>query len=159
AKPPIRSSCPAPRTWCRLPATSGRCAAATGCSPATARDVPPRNSSSTASSASGPTISPPSSETIPGTPSHAGRTHRQTKRTGAPGVGATFAPADGDDARLAESALTLHRHTTRRERMQVRFTRHTSRLPQLMRFYRDRLGLREIGSFQDDDGYDGVFLE
>jgi catechol 2,3-dioxygenase-like lactoylglutathione lyase family enzyme len=43
--------------------------------------------------------------------------------------------------------------------MQVRFARHTSRLPELTRFYRDGLGLREIGSFHDHDGYDGVFLE
>ena len=42
--------------------------------------------------------------------------------------------------------------------MQVRFARHTSRLPDLIRFYRDGLGLRELGSFRDHDGYDGVFL-
>jgi catechol 2,3-dioxygenase-like lactoylglutathione lyase family enzyme len=41
----------------------------------------------------------------------------------------------------------------------VRFARHTNRLPELVRFYRDGLGLREIGSFQDHDGYDGVFLD
>ncbi len=28
-----------------------------------------------------------------------------------------------------------------------------------MRFYRDGLGLAEIGAFQNHDGYDGVFLE
>ena len=43
--------------------------------------------------------------------------------------------------------------------MQVRFARHTSRLSELVRFYRDGLGLREIGRFHDHDGYDGVFLE
>jgi catechol 2,3-dioxygenase-like lactoylglutathione lyase family enzyme len=43
--------------------------------------------------------------------------------------------------------------------MQVRFARHTNRLPEVVRFYRDALGLREIGAFQDHDGYDGVFLE
>ena len=26
-------------------------------------------------------------------------------------------------------------------------------------FYRDGIGLREVGSFRDHDGYDGVFLE
>ncbi len=42
--------------------------------------------------------------------------------------------------------------------MQVRFARHTARLAELVRFYRDGLGLPEIGRFQDHDGYDGVFL-
>ena len=43
--------------------------------------------------------------------------------------------------------------------MQVRFARHTDRLDEVVRFYRDGLGLREIGSFRDHDGYDGVFLD
>jgi len=43
-------------------------------------------------------------------------------------------------------------------RMEVRFARHTTRLPELLRFYRDGLGLTEIGGFRDHDGYDGVFL-
>jgi catechol 2,3-dioxygenase-like lactoylglutathione lyase family enzyme len=42
--------------------------------------------------------------------------------------------------------------------MQVRFARHTQRLDEIDRFYRDGLGLREIGRFDDHDGYDGVFL-
>jgi len=42
--------------------------------------------------------------------------------------------------------------------MQVRFARHTDRLDEVVRFYRDGLGLREIGRFDDHDGYDGVFL-
>lgn len=43
--------------------------------------------------------------------------------------------------------------------MQLRVARHTERLDELVRFYRDGLGLREIGGFRDHDGYDGVFLE
>jgi catechol 2,3-dioxygenase-like lactoylglutathione lyase family enzyme len=43
--------------------------------------------------------------------------------------------------------------------MQVRFARHTGRLAELVRFYRDGLGLPEIGRFEDHDGYDGVFLD
>ena len=43
--------------------------------------------------------------------------------------------------------------------MQVRVARHTNRLDEVVRFYRDGLGLREIGGFRDHDGYDGVFLE
>ncbi|MEX0817072.1 MAG: VOC family protein [Gaiellales bacterium] len=43
--------------------------------------------------------------------------------------------------------------------MQVRFARHTDRLAEVVRFYRDGLGLPEIGRFEDHDGYDGVFLE
>jgi catechol 2,3-dioxygenase-like lactoylglutathione lyase family enzyme len=42
--------------------------------------------------------------------------------------------------------------------LQVRFARHTSRLERLVRFYRDGLGLTELGRFRDHDGYDGVFL-
>src|SRR6478752_568504 len=43
--------------------------------------------------------------------------------------------------------------------MQLRIARHTERLEELVRFYRDGLGLVEIGGFHDHDGYDGVFLE
>jgi catechol 2,3-dioxygenase-like lactoylglutathione lyase family enzyme len=42
--------------------------------------------------------------------------------------------------------------------MQVRFARHTNRLEEAVSFYRDGLGLPEVGRFQDHDGYDGVFL-
>jgi catechol 2,3-dioxygenase-like lactoylglutathione lyase family enzyme len=37
--------------------------------------------------------------------------------------------------------------------------RHTERLDALVRFYRDGLGLSEVGRFEDHDGYEGVFLE
>jgi catechol 2,3-dioxygenase-like lactoylglutathione lyase family enzyme len=42
--------------------------------------------------------------------------------------------------------------------MQVRFARHTERLPEIIRFYGDGLGLPEVGRFDDHDGYDGVFF-
>ena len=42
--------------------------------------------------------------------------------------------------------------------MQVRVARHTNRLEELVAFYRDGLGLPEIGRFTGHDGYDGVFL-
>jgi catechol 2,3-dioxygenase-like lactoylglutathione lyase family enzyme len=42
--------------------------------------------------------------------------------------------------------------------MQLRVARHTERLDELVRFYRDGIGLSEIGGFRDHDGYDGVFL-
>ena len=42
--------------------------------------------------------------------------------------------------------------------MQVRVARHTNRLAEIVRFYRDGLGLREIGHFKDHNGYDGIFL-
>src|SRR5581483_3335647 len=45
------------------------------------------------------------------------------------------------------------------DRMQVRFARHTDRFDEVVRFYRDGLGLPEIGRFEGHDGYDGVFLE
>ena len=43
--------------------------------------------------------------------------------------------------------------------MQLRVARHTERLDALVRFYRDGLGLTELGGFQDHAGYEGVFLE
>ena len=42
--------------------------------------------------------------------------------------------------------------------MQVRFARHTARLEKVVRFYRDGLGLPELGRFERHEGYDGVFL-
>jgi catechol 2,3-dioxygenase-like lactoylglutathione lyase family enzyme len=43
-------------------------------------------------------------------------------------------------------------------RMEVRFARHTQRLPEIVRFYRDGLGLPELGRLEDHAGYDGVFF-
>ena len=43
--------------------------------------------------------------------------------------------------------------------MQLRVARHTERLEEVVEFYRDIIGLTEIGGFRDHDGYDGVFLE
>ena len=42
--------------------------------------------------------------------------------------------------------------------MQVRVARHTARLKAIVAFYRDGLGLPEIGGFRNHDGCDGVFL-
>ena len=42
--------------------------------------------------------------------------------------------------------------------MQLRVARHTARLQEVVRFYRDGIGLTQIGGFCDHDGYDGVFL-
>jgi GNAT superfamily N-acetyltransferase len=47
----------------------------------------------------------------------------------------------------------------RREAMQLRVARHTDDLDALVRFYRDGVGLAEIGRFSGHAGYDGVFLE
>src|SRR3954454_21295528 len=43
--------------------------------------------------------------------------------------------------------------------MQLRIARHTGRLEEVVAFYRDGLGLPEMGGFRDHHGYDGVFLE
>jgi catechol 2,3-dioxygenase-like lactoylglutathione lyase family enzyme len=43
--------------------------------------------------------------------------------------------------------------------MRVRVARHTEDLEAIVAFYRDRVGLPEIGRFTDHDGYDGVFLD
>lgn len=42
--------------------------------------------------------------------------------------------------------------------VQLRVARHTDRLEEIVSFYRDGLGLPQIGGFQGHDGYDGVFL-
>jgi catechol 2,3-dioxygenase-like lactoylglutathione lyase family enzyme len=42
--------------------------------------------------------------------------------------------------------------------MQLRVARHTNRLDEIVVFYRDGLGLPEIGRFDDHQGYNGVFL-
>ena len=42
--------------------------------------------------------------------------------------------------------------------MQLRVARHTERLNEVVAFYRDGLGLPEVGGFRDHDGYDGAFL-
>lgn len=42
--------------------------------------------------------------------------------------------------------------------MNIRVARHTHRLDEVVSFYRDGLGLPEIGRFNGHDGYDGVFL-
>jgi catechol 2,3-dioxygenase-like lactoylglutathione lyase family enzyme len=42
--------------------------------------------------------------------------------------------------------------------MNLRVARHTDRLDEVVSFYRDGLGLPEIGRFDGHDGYDGVFL-
>jgi catechol 2,3-dioxygenase-like lactoylglutathione lyase family enzyme len=43
--------------------------------------------------------------------------------------------------------------------MQIRIARHTERLNELVRFYRDGLGLPELGRFEGHAGYAGVFLD
>jgi catechol 2,3-dioxygenase-like lactoylglutathione lyase family enzyme len=40
----------------------------------------------------------------------------------------------------------------------LRVARPTDRLAEAVRFYRDGLGLHELGSFSDHDGFDGVML-
>jgi catechol 2,3-dioxygenase-like lactoylglutathione lyase family enzyme len=43
--------------------------------------------------------------------------------------------------------------------MELRVARHTDRLEEVVAFYRDRVGLPELGRFTGHDGYDGVFLD
>ena len=63
-------------------------------------------------------------------------------------------------AQAHEQGATLASHTTPPPTpLEIRVARHTDRLPELVAFYRDGLGLREGGGFRDHDGYDGVFLE
>jgi catechol 2,3-dioxygenase-like lactoylglutathione lyase family enzyme len=43
--------------------------------------------------------------------------------------------------------------------MRVRVARHTDDLEAVVAFYRDRVGLPELGRFSGHNGYDGVFLD
>jgi hypothetical protein len=45
------------------------------------------------------------------------------------------------------------------DQMKLRIARHTDRLDEVVRFYRDRVGFPEIGGFKDHQGYDGVIME
>jgi catechol 2,3-dioxygenase-like lactoylglutathione lyase family enzyme len=42
--------------------------------------------------------------------------------------------------------------------VEVRVARHTERIGEVVAFYRDGIGLTEIGGFESHDGYEGVFL-
>lgn len=42
--------------------------------------------------------------------------------------------------------------------VRLRVARHTDQLETVTAFYRDLVGLPELGGFRDHDGYDGVFL-
>lgn len=42
--------------------------------------------------------------------------------------------------------------------MQIRVARHTDRLSAVVAFYRDGVGLSDLGGFDDHDGYSGAFL-
>jgi hypothetical protein len=43
--------------------------------------------------------------------------------------------------------------------MKVRLARHTDNLEAIVSFYRDRVGLPEIGRFEGHEGYDGALLD
>lgn len=42
--------------------------------------------------------------------------------------------------------------------MKYRVARHTEQLEEMISFYTENLGLKVLGSFEDHDSYDGVFL-
>jgi len=42
--------------------------------------------------------------------------------------------------------------------MQLRVARHTERFDEVVSFYREGIGLPELGGFDDHDGYRGAFL-
>lgn len=42
--------------------------------------------------------------------------------------------------------------------VQVRIARPTDKLSEVIQFYREGLGLKEIGSFKDHEGYSGIML-
>jgi GNAT superfamily N-acetyltransferase/catechol 2,3-dioxygenase-like lactoylglutathione lyase family enzyme len=74
---------------------------------------------------------------------------------------AGYPPTEVDGVPLRDQiwlSLTLEGSCARPGETQLRVARHTERLDELVRFYRDGLGLVEIGGFRNQAGYDGVFL-
>jgi catechol 2,3-dioxygenase-like lactoylglutathione lyase family enzyme len=75
---------------------------------------------------------------------------------------AGYRPVEIDGVPLRDQvwlSLTLHPLDGGLGQTQLRVARHTERLAELVRFYRDGLGLTPIGGFRDHNGYDGAFLE
>jgi catechol 2,3-dioxygenase-like lactoylglutathione lyase family enzyme len=62
------------------------------------------------------------------------------------------------DGNLVELSRPARGATPARAAVGVRIARPTDRLEACVRFYRDGLGLAELGGFDDHDGYTGVFL-
>jgi catechol 2,3-dioxygenase-like lactoylglutathione lyase family enzyme len=58
----------------------------------------------------------------------------------------------------ATTVAAMHTRPTIGAAVTLRVARHTERLDEVVGFYRDGIGLTEIGGFRDHDGYDGVFL-
>lgn len=74
---------------------------------------------------------------------------------------AGYPPTEIDGVPLRDQiwlSLTLDDSPVRPDATRLRVARHTERLDELVRFYRDWLGLPEVGRFQNHNGYDGVFL-
>lgn len=74
---------------------------------------------------------------------------------------AGYPPTEIDGVPLRDQiwlSLTLDDSPVHPVATQLRVARHTERLDELVRFYRDGLGLPEVGSFQNHNRYDGVFL-
>jgi GNAT superfamily N-acetyltransferase/catechol 2,3-dioxygenase-like lactoylglutathione lyase family enzyme len=74
---------------------------------------------------------------------------------------AGYPPTEIDGVPLRDQiwlSLTLDHARARPYVLQLRVARHTERLDELVGFYRDRLGLVEVGGFRNHGGYDGVFL-
>jgi ribosomal protein S18 acetylase RimI-like enzyme/catechol 2,3-dioxygenase-like lactoylglutathione lyase family enzyme len=74
---------------------------------------------------------------------------------------AGYPPTEIDGVALLDQiwlSLTLDDSPVRPVATQLRVARHTERLDELVGFYRDGLGLPEVGRFQNHNGYDGVLL-
>lgn len=74
---------------------------------------------------------------------------------------AGYPPIDLDGVPLRDQvwlSLTLDSSRALPAATQLRVARHTDRLDELVRFYRDGLGLVEVGGFRNHSGYNGVFL-
>ena len=72
-----------------------------------------------------------------------------------------YPPAEVDGVPLRDQlwlSLTLDGSRALPAAAQLRIARHTDRLDELVRFYRDGIGLTEVGGFRNHSGYDGVFL-
>jgi GNAT superfamily N-acetyltransferase/catechol 2,3-dioxygenase-like lactoylglutathione lyase family enzyme len=74
---------------------------------------------------------------------------------------AGYPPTEVDGVPLRDQiwlSLSLDESRSVASQVQLRVARHTQGLEALVRFYRDGIGLVELGGFRDHGGYDGVFL-
>src|SRR3954454_21082867 len=105
-----------------------------------------------------PTSAPPTTSTIGyGTDSRRASALRPATATSRPAIRISAWPIP-EVCPAGPPARGYAPHVAEPDRAHVRLARHTERLDEAAEFYRDGIGLTEVGGFRGHDGYDGVFL-